>query len=435
MCIPNRSTIHRSTGVFRPDGSSLPQADPAHAEKRVALVIGNSAYEGAGQLDNPVNDATDMAAVLKTHDFVVIDGFNLTKAEFDRRLRDFVTALSGAEVGLFFYAGHGLQISDQNYLVPVDARLSTPDAAQAELVSLDAVQATIRGLTRTRIIFLDACRNNPLAQKLESGLGTRSTGGSGQAQVRVGLAPMEGSAGTLISFSTQPGNVALDGAGRNSPFTAALVEHIARSRDDLGTMLLAVRRDVMRDTGNAQIPWEHSALTNKFFFDEDARVATLESMKYWKANSLGIGQTVSAITPEGRPLTCVGGNQATGTSRKCSYTAMGRPQLIETYEGWLEEQVVKLAAKKGSDRYGSASDPKAFAMCIDWKASSPGQYVVRHWGAAWKVGSEEMPEVLQKAMQKCKPDNSDRCRCQIVHENGKRVGDPPADWLAKFSAH
>jgi uncharacterized caspase-like protein/regulator of sirC expression with transglutaminase-like and TPR domain len=240
----------------------LPSA--AHAQKRVGLVIGNSSYQHAGELTNPKNDAADMAAALRMRGFQVIDGFDLNKAMLDRKLRDFATALEGAEVGLFFYAGHGLQVSGQNYIVPVDAELMTASALDFETVRLDLVQRIMERTAPTNIMFLDACRNNPLARNLARALGTRS------AAIERGLAPVESGVGTLISFSTQPGNVALDGAGRNSPFAGALVKHISASTDDLSALLIDVRNDVMRETQRKQVPWEHSALTGRFYFSTAA---------------------------------------------------------------------------------------------------------------------------------------------------------------------
>ena len=232
----------------------------AHAGKRVALVIGNSAYQYAGELPNPRNDAADVAAGLRRHGFQVIDGLDLEKAALERKIRDFATALDGAEVGVFFYAGHGLQVSGQNYIVPVDAQLRTPSALDFEMVRLDLVQRTMEREAPTNILFLDACRDNPLARNLARAMGTRS------AHIGRGLAPAESGVGTLISFSTQPGNVALDGTGRNSPFASALLKHMSSSNDDLSAILIAVRNDVMRETQRRQVPWEHSALTGRFYF-------------------------------------------------------------------------------------------------------------------------------------------------------------------------
>lgn len=238
----------------------LPTALYAQAEKRVALVIGNSAYQHAPTLDNPANDAADMSAALKKHGFKVIDGFDLDKSGFDRKVRDFSVMLRGAEVGLFFYAGHGLQVAGQNYLVPIDAKAEAADALDWEMVRLDLVHRTMERVTTTNIIFLDACRNNPLARNLARAMGTRS------AEIGRGLAAVESGVGTLISFSTQPGNVALDGTGRNSPFASALVRQLSNPTDDLSAILIAVRNDVMKETQRKQVPWEHSALTGRFYF-------------------------------------------------------------------------------------------------------------------------------------------------------------------------
>jgi tetratricopeptide (TPR) repeat protein len=238
----------------------LQLSSAAHAAKRVALVIGNSAYRYAGELANPKNDATDISAALKAHGFQVIDGFDLNKVALDRKLRDFAGALEGAEVGLFFYAGHGLQVSGQNYIVPVDAELATAAALDFETVRLDLVQRTMERTAATNILFIDACRNNPLTRNLQRAMGSRS------AEIGRGLAPLEAGFGTLISFSTQPGNVALDGTGRNSPFAGALVRHLSSSNEEIMALLVDVRVDVMRETNRRQIPWEHTALTGRFYF-------------------------------------------------------------------------------------------------------------------------------------------------------------------------
>jgi uncharacterized caspase-like protein len=239
---------------------------PATAEKRMALVIGNSAYQHSGALANPSNDAADMARVLKDLGFVVLERLDLDKAGMDRALREFAEAISGVDVGLFFYAGHGLQYQGQNYLVPIDAKLSTVVALDFEMVRLDLVQRQMdrEGGPKANIMFLDACRDNPFGRNLARALGGRSF------EVGQGLAPVESGLGTLISFSTQPGNVALDGTGRNSPFAGALVKQLAADHgEDINSILIAVRNEVVQTTrasGHPQVPWEHSALLAKFYF-------------------------------------------------------------------------------------------------------------------------------------------------------------------------
>jgi uncharacterized caspase-like protein len=231
------------------------------AHGRVALVVGNSAYRHTPKLENPKNDAADMGAALKKLGFHVIEGFDLDKEAFDAKVRDFADALKGADVGVFFYAGHGMQASGQNYLVPVDAKLTAVSALSIETVRLDLVQQAMEREAKTNLLFLDACRDNPLARNLARAVGAQPP------EIGRGLAPVESGAGTLIGFSTQPGNVALDGAGRNSPFSGALVRHLGASNKDLNAILIAVRNDVMRQTDRKQVPWEHSALTRRFYFN------------------------------------------------------------------------------------------------------------------------------------------------------------------------
>jgi formylglycine-generating enzyme required for sulfatase activity/uncharacterized caspase-like protein len=242
----------------------LLNAPAAHADKRVALVIGNSAYRYTPELANPRNDAADMTAVLGKHGFEVIKGIDLDKAAFDRKVSEFVAALKGADAGVFFYAGHGLQVAGRNYLVPVDAKAEEAALLDLEMVRVDTVHAIMEHQTETNVLFLDACRDNPLASNLARSMGTRST------EVGRGLAEIKAGVGTLISFSTQPGNVALDGAGRNSPYTGSLVVRLKAPKDDLSAILIDVRNDVMRATQNKQVPWEHVALRARFYFTAPA---------------------------------------------------------------------------------------------------------------------------------------------------------------------
>ncbi len=235
---------------------------PALAEKRVALVIGNSAYTHATVLANPANDAAEMAKVLTESGFEVIAGIDLDKRAFDGKMRDFARALGGADVALFFYAGHALQVGGRNYLVPIDAAMQGERDLDFEAVAVDFVlrQMEIDRENKTNLVFLDACRDNPLSRNLARSMGTRSTSvGQGLAQVKTGV-------GTFISYSTQPGNVALDGTGGNSPFTEALVKGIKVAGRNLTSVMIDVRKDVLSATSGKQVPWDHSSLTGDFYF-------------------------------------------------------------------------------------------------------------------------------------------------------------------------
>jgi uncharacterized caspase-like protein len=228
---------------------------PAAAEKRVALVIGNSAYQHTAPLKNPSNDATDMAAELRQLGFDVIDGTDLTKDEMELRVRAFADKLIGADVGLFFYAGHGLQVDGRNFLAPVDAKLKSDTDLDFEAVELNLVLKQLERNSRIAIVFLDACRDNPLATVLAQT--------SRSLEVGRGLARIDRAVGMMIAFSTQPGNVALDGQGRNSPFTGALLRHIATEGSSINDVMIDVRNDVLKATDGKQVPWENSSLTGR----------------------------------------------------------------------------------------------------------------------------------------------------------------------------
>ena len=239
---------------------------PAAAEKRVALVIGNSNYAQVPALPNPVNDANDIAAALKRAGFEVILGIDVDKREFDTKVRNFADLLENADAAIFFYAGHGLQVGGRNFLLPVDARVQTERDLDFDAVNLDFVlkQMELGRADKTNIVFLDACRDNPFAGNLARSMGTRS------ASIGKGLAQVDTGVGTFIAYSTQPGNVALDGTGRNSPFTAALAKHVVEPDRNLTSVMIEVRKDVLAATGGKQVPWDHSALTGEFYFQKSA---------------------------------------------------------------------------------------------------------------------------------------------------------------------
>ena len=239
---------------------------PAAAEKRVALIIGNSNYAQVPALPNPVNDANDIASALKRAGFEVILGIDVDKRAFDTKVRNFADLLENADAAIFFYAGHGLQVAGRNFLLPVDARVQSERDLDFDAVNLDFVlkQMELGRADKTNIVFLDACRDNPFAGNLARSMGTRS------ASIGKGLAQVDTGVGTFIAYSTQPGNVALDGTGRNSPFTAALAKHAVEPDRNLTSVMIEVRKDVLAATGGKQVPWDHSALTGEFYFQKSA---------------------------------------------------------------------------------------------------------------------------------------------------------------------
>jgi Caspase domain/Sel1 repeat len=241
------------------------EAEPG--ERRVALVIGNADYVAAPRLDNPSNDATAVAGRLRDLGFSVTLRLNLDKASFEQAVRDFAGSLDGAEAAVFFYAGHGLQVDGRNYLVPIDADPANEADLPFQLLALDIALQRLASQRITNIVILDACRNNPLGEKLAKGLGERANA------VGQGLASISTGAGTLISFSTQPDSAALDGQGADSPFTAALLQHIATPNVTVVSMMQNVRRDVLTQTDNKQVPWDNSSLLDDFFFKKEPQAA------------------------------------------------------------------------------------------------------------------------------------------------------------------
>src|SRR4029077_1415134 len=194
--------------------------------------------------------------------FDVVLGVDVDKRDFDARIRSFTELLENADVAIFFYAGHGLQVAGRNYLIPVDAKLQGERDLDFDAVNLDFImkQMELGRADKTNIVFLDACRDNPFSQNLARSMGTRSVSiGKGLAQVETGV-------GTFIAYSTQPGNVALDGSGANSPFTAALSKHVREPGRDLTSVMIETRKDVLAATKGKQVPWDHSALTGEFYF-------------------------------------------------------------------------------------------------------------------------------------------------------------------------
>jgi uncharacterized caspase-like protein len=224
------------------------------ASNRVALVMGNGAYRSVAPLSNPSNDAADIAQALRRIGFDVIEGRDLEKRAMEDKIRDFGHKLDKADVALFFYAGHGLQVGGKNYLVPIDAKLDRAGDLSFETVEVGLVMGQMEAEKRVNLVFLDACRDNPLTRSLARALGTRS------ASVGQGLASIQSAVGTMIAYATQPDNVALDGEGRNSPFTAALLRHIATPGLEISSLMKRVRADVVAATRERQVPWDHSSL-------------------------------------------------------------------------------------------------------------------------------------------------------------------------------
>jgi len=267
----------------------------ALADKRVAFVVGNGAYKNVPALPNPVIDAKLMAKTLRNVGFDVVEGSNLTRDKMTEKLLDFGKKAEGAEIAVFFYAGHGIAVNGTNYLLPIDADLkSEMDVKLGAAINVDLTLEQTMADAKVKLVFLDACRDNPFAARIRSAKATRSV------SVDSGLAEMKSGEGTLIAFATGPGQTALDGEnGTNSPFTRALVANITQPGVEIQQAMTKVRAQVNEETNKNQLPWGHTNLIGTVYLNPmgapsdrpaDANGSTLASapasdveLEFWRS--------------------------------------------------------------------------------------------------------------------------------------------------------
>lgn len=243
-----------------------PSPAPVSLGKRMALVIGNGAYAHVKPLPNPANDARAVARSLRDIGFTVSEGVDLDRASMQKVTRDFLREAARAQVAVVYYAGHGVQVDGRNYLIPVDVALKAGSSMTEAMIDMDTIMAGLDDQVRTNILIFDACRNNPMAPQVAAAGANRAIeGASGlAAPTSLGAGATLG-AGTLIAFATAPGQVALDGEGANSPFSAALSRHLGTPGLEVQQMLTRVRAEVVSSTKNKQVPWSNSSLLGEVY--------------------------------------------------------------------------------------------------------------------------------------------------------------------------
>src|ERR1700726_2312039 len=241
----------------------LASSNVAKADRRVAFVVGNGAYKNAQPLPNPPIDAKAMAGILRNVGFEVVEGTNLTRDKMTERLLEFGKKAQGADVAVFFYAGHGIALGGTNYLLPIDADIkSEMDVKLGAAINIDVTLDQTMSDAKVKLVFLDACRDNPFTAKIKSNSATRSV------SVQSGLAEMKSGEGTLIAFATGPGQTALDGQeGTNSPFTRALIAHITTPGVEIQQAMTEVRAQVNEETNKGQLPWGHTNLIGAVYLN------------------------------------------------------------------------------------------------------------------------------------------------------------------------
>ncbi len=279
--------------------------DAAHAAARLALIIGNAHYLSAPTLSNPTNDAEDLSTALRSLGFEVIERSDATRAAMADAVREFSERLEGVDTALFFYAGHGVQVNGENYLVPIDAKINTPSDVRFGTINLNDIMGEMEGKGHAAIVLLDACRDNPFADAVaKSG---RSLGGRGLGRID------PNGAGMLVVYSTQPNNIALDGGGRNSPFTSALLASVQKPGLEVRQLVSKVRADVLTSTDGKQVPWDNSSLVGDVYLaaPPPAVVATANAMP------------ASIAAPD------------TGTAELLFWQSVAKADTKAMYEGYL----------------------------------------------------------------------------------------------------
>lgn len=240
----------------------------AAGDRKAALVIGNANYSYAGRLDNPINDAVLIAQSLTDLGFEVDLRLDVKVDEWNSVLREFETELENAEVGIFYYAGHGIQFKGENYLLATNANIRDQHDVPNSGKTLQDFIATMERKVPLSMVFLDACRDNPLVSNLQKALGSASR----SLGVSRGLAPVQSTQNTLVAFATKPGNVAYDGETKNSPFTEALARHIVTPNIEISTMLKRVTKDVLDMTNARQRPEIVASMDTEFYFFKESTV-------------------------------------------------------------------------------------------------------------------------------------------------------------------
>ncbi len=277
----------------------------ARAAARLALVIGNAHYLSVPALSNPTNDAEDLSTALRSLGFEVIERSDATRAAMADAVREFSEKLEGVDTALFFYAGHGVQVSGENYLVPVDAKINGPSDVRFGTINLNDIMGEMEGKGHAAVIFLDACRDNPFAEAVaKSG---RSLGGRGLGRID------PNGAGMLVVYSTQPNNIALDGGGRNSPFTSALLANVQKPGLEVRQLVSKIRADVLTSTDGRQVPWDNSSLVG------DVYLATPPPAVVATANA----GPASIVTPDA------------GTAELLFWQSVAKADTKAMYEGYL----------------------------------------------------------------------------------------------------
>lgn len=362
-------------------GSANPSTPQANT--RIALVIGNGSYANAPPLKNPTNDANDMADALAKLGFNVARGIDLNQRQMKAMIREFGQKLKGGGQGLFYFAGHGVQLRGRNYLIPVDASIQSEADVEDQGVDANLIMGLMdEAGNALNVVILDACRNNPFSRSFRS--------------VSNGLAQMDAPSGTLIAYATAPGSVASDGSVRNGLYTQELLKNMAVAGLSIEEVFKRVRVAVRGATGGKQTPWESSSLTGDFYFTGSKSAA----------NSIETKPTTITV-----PTTqCFMRNPAIGSTDRGAHYNWATQQDAKTLEAHLKDKIALLFdcssmdAERLSNAFASISVIVARSVpdanCFDGDAGVVATDLAGHktWGLSkgvavmrdnlqWKAGT------------------------------------------------
>lgn len=339
-------------------------------QRRVAFVVGNSAYESVPKLANPDNDAEAVAAALKRSGFEVVTALDLNRPEFDKAFEKFIRSLDGADLSLFYYSGHGMQVDGANRIIPVDAKLKSAADLEVETVSVETVMSYMRSNSKIQLVYLDSCRNNPFPSQ------TYLIGPQKQAAAAgVGLAPQTGALGSLVAFSTQPGAVAVDGTGDMSPFTESMIKQSFKLGVDVHTALSKVTDEVWAATHERQRPWMSDTLAQPVYLAKPViMISAAQPAAESKQPVVKIGSATTA-----QDATTVAASSAAGTTVQVASLLeenFNQPRRVPIGVGQvaiLGDFPVIRAATGAQIEIGAA--PKSGVMYLDGKPLGEGDVI------------------------------------------------------------
>ncbi|MEM6761300.1 MAG: caspase family protein [Pseudomonadota bacterium] len=346
----SRPLLAAAVGIAVTSGLALAANDAQDGtgpqKPKLAFVIGNQAYQHltVEDLRNPVNDGKLMARTLRRLNFEVVEGYDLTRAELLALFADNRGRIAGAEAVVLYYAGHGFQLEGKNYVVPVDAALTSVGDIPLQTVQLNAIVSELEDPNRPTLLFMDACRENPLPPSVDT-------------DVLDGLAQIEAGTNTFIAFSTEPGKVSYGGSGNNSPFAVALATHLETPGQSVSDLMIAVRNETQELTLKRQTPWTQESLLAQFYFT-DRQQLDPEALKMAAAEILNDPRQLEAFL-KARDEEGLSFLPAVFRARQRAVTVLGQPAPPNTDDLYAAPPSPSNPAEQPADSIAIASAPPA----------------------------------------------------------------------------